>query len=609
MENNNQDLLCCVRDMFGGCAGTPSSPNLRYMFAAVLAKQDDGCFALKVDIPIPSAIDVDSLLCGGATETVSVKDEALTQVYLAGQKNPIAVCIEGGEPIELGGFDTLYDGVPAHIEIIRDEDTGAIDRYVAHYKDGSGTVVDPADPTKFSTAPTPPEIDAVISEWQAVCVDGVQWYVADKYTIDNVDGTPTYVGKIYKQGSTGTPTDTAPTGTIVEGVCALRGNFVPHVNGCIKRQTGTPTSCDVTSSTFEFLSSDFVDLTVESNDGNGNYTMRQEFTNHTAVVRWIDAVNTIKLINRRTVEDVDSGVITFNFHPDSIGTVTQITPTTVRYTVHLEPGVTDTPVALSPPCVDPVTNATYAASAATLRGIFDAQTIGTPQPNAADVTFTVTRYQPLGNGEALHIPVKQVLRQLEDGTMEEKFYTPGDINTEIVFNQVTDTYENVCKDDVIKVDYEPICVFDNTGTLLDKGTYFWGYGKRVDGTGVNLGYFQRSIGGGYFKVEFPSDLVIDDCPDDPIPVANGGAKEWTGIGGSGSPVAYQNIPANTRSFTVTAHSGRFDISFDNGATWALTDVNGGKTWGSDDLRFYNAIDVRVRGTTATAKIKIHWMTV
>lgn len=155
MENNNQDLLCCVRDMFGGCAGTPSSPSLRYMFAAVLAKQDDGCFALKVDIPIPSAIDVDSLLCGGATETVSVKDEALTQVYLAGQKNPIAVCIEGGEPIELGGYEACYNGVPAHIEIIRDEDTGAIDRYVAHYKDGSGTVVDPADATLIGVCPDP----------------------------------------------------------------------------------------------------------------------------------------------------------------------------------------------------------------------------------------------------------------------------------------------------------------------------------------------------------------------------------------------------------------------------------------------------------------------
>ncbi len=162
------------------------------------------------------AVDFNALNCDGSTRV-----ETSTGVVIQGVTQPIPVCTQGGEPIELGGFETLYDGIPAHIEIIRDETTGAIDRYVAHYKDGSGTVVDPADPTLFSTLTPDPEIDGVISNWQPICVDGIQHYVADRFTIDNTDGSLTFVEKIYKQGAAGTIVNTAPVGTVVDGVCLV----------------------------------------------------------------------------------------------------------------------------------------------------------------------------------------------------------------------------------------------------------------------------------------------------------------------------------------------------------------------------------------------------
>ena len=96
------------------------------------------------------AVDFNALNCDGSTRV-----ETSTGVVIQGVTQPIPVCTQGGEPIELGGFEACYNGVPAHIEIIRDEDTGAIDRYVAHYKDGSGTVVDPADATLIGVCPDP----------------------------------------------------------------------------------------------------------------------------------------------------------------------------------------------------------------------------------------------------------------------------------------------------------------------------------------------------------------------------------------------------------------------------------------------------------------------
>lgn len=99
--------------------------------------------------------DYDALNCDG-----TVRTESSLGVVLQGSTQPIPVCVQG-TAIELDGFDVCYDGVPAHIEIIRDETTGVIDRYVAHYKDGSGTVVDPADLTMVSNCP--------VTETREVC--------------------------------------------------------------------------------------------------------------------------------------------------------------------------------------------------------------------------------------------------------------------------------------------------------------------------------------------------------------------------------------------------------------------------------------------------------
>jgi hypothetical protein len=145
MEENNNLLECCVRELFGGCGANTYSPALRLMFASVLRKDADGCFSLKTS---PSILPFDVTRCGDIIETVES-----TGVVIQGTTQPIPVCVEGGQPIELGGYEACYDGAPAHIEIIRDETTGAIDRYVAHYKDGSGTVVDPADMTLVSNCP------------------------------------------------------------------------------------------------------------------------------------------------------------------------------------------------------------------------------------------------------------------------------------------------------------------------------------------------------------------------------------------------------------------------------------------------------------------------
>ena len=153
MEENNNLLMCCVKDLFGGCGPNIYTPALRFMFASVLQKDADGCFSLKTS-PVISTFDVTR--CGGIVET-----EQSTGVVIEGTTQPIPVCIEGGQPIELGGFEACYDGTPAHIEIIRDEETGAIDRYVAHYKDGSGTVVDPADMTLVGNCP--------VTETREVC--------------------------------------------------------------------------------------------------------------------------------------------------------------------------------------------------------------------------------------------------------------------------------------------------------------------------------------------------------------------------------------------------------------------------------------------------------
>lgn len=133
--------------------------------------------------------DFDALNCDG-----TVRTESGLGVVLQGSTRPIPVCVQG-TAIELDGFDVCYDGTPAHIEIIRDEETGAIDRYVAHYKDGSGTVVDPADMTLVGNCP--------VTETREVC-DVVSATITGNipYTLTTNDVAIAYTPSVVLTGDT-----------------------------------------------------------------------------------------------------------------------------------------------------------------------------------------------------------------------------------------------------------------------------------------------------------------------------------------------------------------------------------------------------------------------
>jgi len=77
------------------------------------------------------------------------------------------------------------------------------------------------------------EIDLLHTNWLPICVDGVQWYVADKYTYNNITGIEGIPVKVYKQGANGAIVTVAPTGTVIaDGICAI-SQPVPYSYGCI----------------------------------------------------------------------------------------------------------------------------------------------------------------------------------------------------------------------------------------------------------------------------------------------------------------------------------------------------------------------------------------
>lgn len=177
--------------------------------------------------------------------------------------NPMKVEICGATlppmEIELGGYDACYNGTPAHIEIIRNED-GTFVKYVAHLADGSGTIVDNAVASNISRCPETPELDVVYTNWLPICVDGVNWFVAERSQVNNVTAFDTPV-KVYKQGANGIITLIAPTGTITDGYCLEK-----EVD-CIESQywsygiDNTGTIFDWPSATYEMILSDGTTLT------------------------------------------------------------------------------------------------------------------------------------------------------------------------------------------------------------------------------------------------------------------------------------------------------------------------------------------------------------
>jgi hypothetical protein len=76
------------------------------------------------------------------------------------------------------------------------------------------------------------ETDMITTNWLPICVNGVQWYVAETSTYNNSTNIETTPIKRYKQGANGIITNTAPVGSITEGYCATVGNDVELLYGC-----------------------------------------------------------------------------------------------------------------------------------------------------------------------------------------------------------------------------------------------------------------------------------------------------------------------------------------------------------------------------------------
>lgn len=108
---------------------------------------------------------------------------------------------------------------------------------------------------------------------------------------------------------------------------------------------------------------------------------------------------------------------------------------------------------------------------------------------------------------------------------------------------------------------------------------------------------EYSADGTAWNVAVPAGAAtIGACP---LRYQAGGAQ---GVGVA--PIALPN--ANVRSFTASAKSGTFDVSFDAGATWALTGLTGSRTWESPNEPLVNAANIRVRGTTAASTFDVIW---
>jgi hypothetical protein len=239
--------------------------------------------------------------------------------------------------------------------------------------------------------------------------------------------------------------------------------YIPHVSGCIRRKTGTITAtCSSTTTTYDFSDTDMVGFTITANDGNGNYTIIQEQANTIAHDKFLALLQNVSQTNARTVEDIGPGFIMFNFWSGNVSNVIDYSPTEVQFEIHVEAGVSDTPVALTVPCVDPIPDSTYQSSATALRSIYDPVPLNTQQANSGTaLIFTVTNYtvsyEVIGGSDII-IPAKQILYKDIDGTIIEEFRSVGNISSLIIFNPITDTFSINCeKDPLPNVQEKEVC--------------------------------------------------------------------------------------------------------------------------------------------------------
>ena len=239
--------------------------------------------------------------------------------------------------------------------------------------------------------------------------------------------------------------------------------YIPHVSGCIRRKTGTITAiCSSTTTTYDFSDTDMVGFTITANDGNGNYTIIQEQANTIAHDKFLALLQNVSQTNARTVEDIGPGFIMFNFWSGNVSNVIDYSPTEVQFDIHVEAGVSDTPIPLTAPCVDPVPDSTYQSSATALRSIYDPVPLNTQQANGGTaLVFTVTNYTvsyDVIGGSDIIIPAKQILYKDIDGTIIEEFRSVGNISSLIIFNPITDTFSINCeKDPLPNIQEKEVC--------------------------------------------------------------------------------------------------------------------------------------------------------
>lgn len=118
-------------------------------------------------------------------------------------------------------------GVP-YLQIIETNETSPANVTFINLLTGAVTTVAPVGYTT-GECPAYQEVDLVQTEWQPICVSGVQWFTATQKVFNNSTGLVVSTTPIYKLGPTGTETLTAPVGTIVNGSCTtqrIHENFV-----------------------------------------------------------------------------------------------------------------------------------------------------------------------------------------------------------------------------------------------------------------------------------------------------------------------------------------------------------------------------------------------
>ena len=75
----------------------------------------------------------------------------------------------------------------------------------------------------FPETTIPVELDQSSINWSPVCINGIQWYVADINTVNNTNGLTIATQKFYKQGINGVVTVTSPANINlgIDGYCTL----------------------------------------------------------------------------------------------------------------------------------------------------------------------------------------------------------------------------------------------------------------------------------------------------------------------------------------------------------------------------------------------------